>query len=232
VFDALCVLLLWVLGRRAGGRTLGIALAYAWVAFPFTLYVSNTNSNDALVPLSVLLALIFVAHPASRGSATAIAGLTKFAPLALAPLLAMHERRVRPALIFCVSFGLASAVLLFVFADDLGTFWDRTIAFQSDRDSPFSLWGLHDLDLAQPLVQAGAVLLAVVLAFVPRRRDLGGLAALCAAVLLALQLGVEHWFYLYIVWFFPLVMLALLAPSTPAEPPRSPPREVALAHTG
>jgi hypothetical protein len=30
-------------------------------------------------------------------------------------------------------------------------------------------------------------------------------------VLIALQLGVTHWFYLYLPWFFPLVMLALLA---------------------
>ena len=29
-------------------------------------------------------------------------------------------------------------------------------------------------------------------------------------MLIALQLGVTHWFYLYIVWFFPLVMVALL----------------------
>jgi hypothetical protein len=35
-------------------------------------------------------------------------------------------------------------------------------------------------------------------------------AALGAAVLIALQLGVTHWFYLYIVWFFPLVMVAVL----------------------
>src|SRR3712207_4893493 len=58
VFDLLCVVLLWLLGRRAGGRTLGISLAYAWAAFPFTLYVTNTNSNDAIVPLFVLLALL------------------------------------------------------------------------------------------------------------------------------------------------------------------------------
>ena len=44
----------------------------------------------------------------------------------------------------------------------------------------------------------------------PRRRDLVGLAGLRAAILIALQLGVTHWFYLYIPWFFPLVMLALL----------------------
>ena len=47
-------------------------------------------------------------------------------------------------------------------------------------------------------------------ALAPRRRDLVGLAALTAAILIALQLGVTHWFYLYIPWFFPLVMIALL----------------------
>ena len=36
-------------------------------------------------------------------------------------------------------------------------------------------------------------------------------AALGAAVLIALQLGVTHWFYLYLVWFLPLVLVALLA---------------------
>jgi hypothetical protein len=54
------------------------------------------------------------------------------------------------------------------------------------------------------------VLLALVVAFVPKRRDLVTLAALAGAVLIAVQLGVTHWFYLYVVWFFPLVMIALL----------------------
>ena len=36
-------------------------------------------------------------------------------------------------------------------------------------------------------------------------------------MLIALQLGVTHWFYLYIVWFFPLVMLALLRAGTGAR---------------
>jgi hypothetical protein len=61
-------------------------------------------------------------------------------------------------------------------------------------------------------VQVGAVVLALVLALVPRRRGLVGLAAACAAVLIALQLGASYWFYLYLVWFLPFVLLALLAP--------------------
>ena len=37
-----------------------------------------------------------------------------------------------------------------------------------------------------------------------------GRAAGSAAVVIATQLGIEHWFYLYIPWFFPLVMVSLL----------------------
>jgi hypothetical protein len=59
--------------------------------------------------------------------------------------------------------------------------------------------------------QALSVLLAVGLALVPRRRDVVGLAACAAAVVIALQAGVTHWFYLYVVWFFPLLAIALFA---------------------
>jgi hypothetical protein len=54
--------------------------------------------------------------------------------------------------------------------------------------------------------------LAVAVAFVPRKRDEVTVAALGAAVLIALQLAVTHWFYLYLVWFLPLMLIALLAP--------------------
>ena len=73
------------------------------------------------------------------------------------------------------------------------------------------MWGFYGWDAAQSVVQAGALVFAVVAAFLPRRRDLIGLSALAAAVVVALQLGVTHWFYLYIVWFLPLVLVALLA---------------------
>jgi hypothetical protein len=95
--------------------------------------------------------------------------------------------------------------------DSLHTIYERTIAYQADRGSPFSVWGLYGgLSSLQLAVQIAAVSLAVALAFVPRRPDIVGLASACAAVIIAVQLGVDHWFYLYIPWFFPLVMLALL----------------------
>jgi hypothetical protein len=230
LFDVLCCALLFLLGRRVRGPDLGIALAYAWAAFPFTLFVLNTNSNDALVPALVLAAILAGTNAPARGVFAALAGLTKFAPLALGPVLAMHRpRRLTAFLLAFLATVLIVCAPLVLNGEDLSTVWERTIGFQSSRGSPFSVWGYPGGlgASAQHVWQAFAALLAVALAFAPRRRDVAGLAALCAAVLIALQLGVTHWFYLYIAWFFPLVMLALLAPG----PVRSPPPEAAPVHT-
>lgn len=225
VFDLLTMAALFMLGRRIRGPSLGIVLAYMWAAFPFTLYVSNTNGNDALVSLLVVCSLLVAARPAARGAFAALAGLTKFAPLALAPLLARTpvdaipagrsapRRGPRAFAAYAVGFVVAAAVALLpvILVGNWGTFWDHTLGFQRDRGSPFSIWGLWGgLDTVQTAVQLAAVVFAVALAFVPRRRTLVQVAALGAVVLIALQLSLTYWFYLYIAWFFPLVMVALL----------------------
>jgi peptidoglycan/LPS O-acetylase OafA/YrhL len=124
--------------------------------------------------------------------------------------------------LFALAFAAAAALAAFpaLRHDSLHTIYARTITYQSNRGSPFSVWGLYGgLHGLQQAVEIAAVALALALAVLPRRGDLVGLAAACAAAILATQLGVEHWFYLYIPWFFPLVMLALLGRfSDPARP--------------
>jgi hypothetical protein len=235
-FDLLAAALLFLLGRRLRGPTLGIALAYGWVAYPFTLYALESDTNDTLVAALTLAALLAASYrsafaTAARGSLAALAGLTKFAPLALAPILATaglrgagsRARAVGSLALFTAAFASTAAVAMVpaLAHDSLHTIWVRTIEYQSDRGSPFSVWGLYGgLSGAELAVQIAAIALAVVLAVVPRRQDLVGLAAACAAVLLALQLGIEHWFYLYIPWFLPLVLLALLG--RVSDPPPAP----------
>ena len=217
-FDLLTLAGVWLLGRRIGGQRLGVALAWAWAAFPFTLYALNTNANDALVTLLLVATLLVVTSAPARGVLAALAALTKLAPLALAPVLATHglagvswPRRIGRVVLFAIPFAAVATLLLVFTVDDLGTFWDRTVGFQADRGAPFSIWGLYELDALQRVAQGAAVAIALGAALVPRRADERvRLAALCAAVLVALQLAVTYWFYLYIVWFFPLVMLALL----------------------
>jgi len=225
--DLLAIGLLFLLGRRVRGPSLGVALAYAWAAFPFTLYALESNSNDVFVGALVLAAVLLAGSPPARGAFAALAGLTKFAPLALAPLLATHGLRqlpgggsgtgrairARASAAFLAAF-LATAALVSIPAlahDSLHTIYERTIAYQANRGSPFSVWGLYGLHGWETAAEALAVALAVLLALLPRRADTVGLAAACAAVLIATQLGIEHWFYLYIPWFFGLVMLVLLA---------------------
>lgn len=221
-FDLLTILALFLLGRRIRGPSLGIVLAYAWAAYPFTLYASATNSNDALVALMLVVTLLMAARPVARGASAALAGLTKLAPLALAPLLARTPRDARPGWLrpgpvslaaYTLAFALTATVAMLpvILRGDPGIFWDHTIAFQHDRSSPFSIWGLWGgLDALQTAVQAGAVLLALTVGIWPRRPALTQMAACGAAVLIALQLGLDYWFFLYVVWFLPLVLVALL----------------------
>jgi hypothetical protein len=213
-FDVLTAAGLWLLGRRLRGPDLGALLAYAWATFPFTLLVANSNTNDGLVAVLVTGAMLVLSKPVARGAVIAAAALTKFAPIVLAPVFATYPRPPgRKALALTVAgFAALAAVAMapVAFGDGLHTFYDRTLAFQADRDSPFSIWGLYDLP-GRSLVLAAALVLAVVVAFVPRRRDPVTVAALGAATLIALQLALEHWFYLYLVWFLPLAFVALFA---------------------
>jgi hypothetical protein len=214
-FDLLTLMGLYFLGRRIRGPTLGIVLAYAWAAYPFSLYVLSSNSNDSLVAMLAVLALLLIRSAPGRGIAGALGALTKFAPLALAPLLLRGEGdwpRKRSLVVCALAFVLTTVVVMLpvLTENNLHAFWHDTISYQAQRGSPFSVWGLWGgLGVAQHLVQGAAAGLALIVAFVPRRRDVVTVAALAAAVLIALQLGVTHWFYLYIVWFFPLVIVAV-----------------------
>jgi hypothetical protein len=260
---------LFMLGRRLRrgkeGTNLGILLCFAWAACPYTAFALESNTNDALVSMLLVFTLLFLTSPPVRGIFLGLASLTKFAPFALAPLLATYgatsrdagnpstsgapavnrdesatggaaggpiRGRIRArrmggtatsgpvaryvpviwpfALAFAITIALAMAQTLL--DPGLSTFWDRTIGNQAGRDSPFSVWGQQpSLGWLHAAVKAGTVGLALLVAFLPRRRDPATVAALGAAVLIALQLTVDHWFYLYLPWFLPLLFVSLLA---------------------
>lgn len=213
-WDLLACLLLFLLGRRMRGPTLGIVLAYAWASCPLTLYALMSNTNDSLVAVFLIAALLAAARPAARGALVALGGMTKFATLGLGPLFALHafDRTrswgvVRYTLAFAVAFAVAM-LPLWLHGQGIPTLYDRTLGFQNDRGAPFSPWGLYDEHGLQRIWQLGSVVLAVGLAFVPRRRDVAGLAACSAAIVLALEASLTYWFYLYIVWFAAPVFVA------------------------
>jgi hypothetical protein len=218
-FDLATLVALFWIGRRlalgGGGNRLGVVLAYAWASYPYTLFVANSNANDSLVALLVVLAFGMLASPRGRGALLALASATKFAPLVLAPLFASFDRRrLRDAFVFALAMAAVLVIVVVPVLPGVGLreLWERTVGFQLGRDSPFSIWGQHpQLGWAQSVAKATAILLALGVAFIPRRKTPLQLAALGAAVLIALELTLSHWFYLYIVWWFPLAAIALLA---------------------
>ena len=229
MFDLACVAGLWLLGRRLRegeeGRALGWALAFAWVACPWTLYAMNANANDALIAALAIGALIALRSPPARGALIGLAAAAKFGPAALAPLFATGEgeRRWRGAAIFSVVFAVVCVGALVPFIPDGGLreFYDRTLGYQATRSSPFSIWGqAPSLDWLQSVARLAAAALAVGVAFWPRRRDAVQIAALAAAVTIAVQLAAGHWFYFYVVWFLPFVLVASFAGRTHIAPER------------
>jgi len=221
VFDLAVVALLYLVGRRLregrDGRDLGIALAFAWLAYPYTLYALDANGgNDALVAALLVAALLAFTSPLRRGLAIALAAAVKFGPLAVAPLFAAGDgtRRVRSTLIFAAVFIAVWVVVLVPLLPDGGPreFYDRTFGYQASRGSPFSVWGLEpSLDWLQDVARVVPVLLGTALFFVPRRRTGLQVAALGAAVLIATQVGSTHWFYFFILWWAPYVLVNAFA---------------------
>jgi Glycosyltransferase family 87 len=219
-FDLLTMLGLFVLGRRwrrgREGHTLGIALAFAWAAYPYTLFAMNSNSNDTLVGMLVVWALVLLSSAPARGAMLALATGAKFSAGPLVPLFAFGRGRprARALLLFGAAFLAVLALVVVPWLPDGGLreIYDRTVGYQAARESPFSIWGQEpSLEWLQTVVKVGAIGLALLVSFVPRRRGPAQVAALAAAVLIAFQLAVEYWFYLYIVWFAPLVFVALFA---------------------
>ena len=197
----------------ADGRTLGVALAFAWLAYPFTLYTMNANANDSLIAATVVGAMLVLTSPPARGAMVALGAAAKFGSAALAPLFATGtgERRWRSAILFAIAFVAVTALLVVPFLPNGGLheFYDRTLGYQASRSSPFSVWGLApSLDFLRPVVRAGAIALAFAVALWPARKTPAQVAALAAAVLIAVQVGATHWFYFYVVWFLPLVLAA------------------------
>jgi hypothetical protein len=228
LFDALCVLGLALVGLRFGGPALAAVLAFAWAAYPFTLYVSNSNTNDAIMPAFLIWGFWLASSAWARGAAVALAGWTKFAALLLAPLWLSYPNGWRPpAKRYALGFAAATVVaftVLLLEPDPLHAarvFVERTFGYQLDRESPFSIWGwgqyraegVPDLHAVQQVLEVLVVAGALLVAFVPRRKSILQLAALTAALLIAFELVLTHWFYLYIPWFFPFVAVALFSPA-------------------
>ncbi|MBI2684085.1 MAG: DUF2029 domain-containing protein [Actinobacteria bacterium] len=227
LFDTLALAGMFVLGWLLNGPRLAVALALAWAAFPFTAYALESNSNDSLVAATLVWGLVLVRRPLGRGAMLGLALATKFAPAILIPLWFRHPfpggPRKRAPLLVVAGMGLATAatgwVLLLDGLDGVTAFWSRTLGYQFGRESPFSIWGQFPGLAPVKFAVAALVAVAAIAALRwPRRLDVFQFVCLSGALMIGIQLLATHWFYLYIPWFAPFALVALV-PEWVAERP-------------
>jgi hypothetical protein len=184
VFDLVTIGGLIVLGRRLipgqAGRRLGLALAWAWSACPFTLMALMLHTDDGLIAMLSVLALIAFTSPAGRGALVGLAAAAKFAPAALLPLfIAGRGRRqgVKGALVCGAAFTVVAAgsIALYLPPGGLSEFYNHTLGFQFTRTDVFSPWALNPgLAPIKTLLGGGRVLPARALVSAGRGARCGG----------------------------------------------------------
>jgi hypothetical protein len=209
---------LFITGYRLSGKEGAAALIFAWAAFPYTVYATNNNTNDIIVAAVSAIGLAAAASPIARGASIAAGFAVKLYPIVLGPLWIMYEGRRRKPIVDFVLGGIGLVLLTFwvILLDGhpfeaAKLFYDKTLAFQGDRVTPWSLFSqVPQLAFLQRPLMALAIFLSVLVAFVPRKKTLRRLAALSAALVIAFQLTVNYWFYAYITWFEPFVFVSLL----------------------
>src|SRR4029450_5417950 len=146
--DLLALIGIALVGLRFGGVSLAASLSFAWVAYPFTQYASNSNTNDVLPALFLIWGFWLVSSGFARGVFAALAAWTKFGPLIVAPLWAGYPEAgrlrgpPRPPL-YAAGFLLATAAAFSILLLEPAPLhaarvsWNRPFAWQLGRESPF-----------------------------------------------------------------------------------------------
>ncbi len=120
LWDLIAIAGLWLLGLRFGGPRLGATLAFAWAAWPFTLYSASSNTNDLIEPALLVWGFYFATSPFKRGAFSALAAWTKFSALIVLPLWSGYPdaRALRPRLRYIWGFVAATAVVFVILLFD------------------------------------------------------------------------------------------------------------------
>jgi hypothetical protein len=216
-FDVLTLAGLHTLGRRLGGRPLAQAFMFAYLLYAFTDVALTAETNDALIAALCVWTIVAAQRPVTRGLLIAAAALTKFVPALLAfQFLGNKRGRSRYALTLVAA--LAAMLAWPIITSGARQFVNSTFGYQlTQRGSgiQFSIWTYlpHMATLARLPLAAGLVLLALSPMLRPGVQEARQQAALAAALLIGAQLLLGYWFYNYLIWFYPLLIVAVVQPA-------------------
>lgn len=214
-FDALTLAGLHKLGRRLGGRPLAHAFVFAYLLYPFPDLSLMAQTNDALIAALCVWTIAFAAErPAARGLLVAAAALTKFLPALLA-LQFLGIRTGRSRYVLTLAASLAAMLAWPLITSGPTHFLDSTAGYQLIQRGggiQFSIWTSmpHVAVVARPVLAATLVMLALAPMARPPVQDPRQHAALAAALLIGAQLLLGYWFYSYLTWCYPLLIIAII----------------------
>ena len=213
-FDALTLAGLHILGRRLGGPPLAQAFVFAYLLYPFPDLSLTAQTNDGLIAALCVWTVVMAERPAARGLLLAAATLTKFLPALLA-LQFLGIRRGRSWYALTLVASLAAMLAWPLITSGPRQFLDSTFGYQLIQrggGAQFSIWTYlpQVAIVARPVLAVALVLLAFSPMWRPEVRDAREHAALAAALLIGAQLLLGYWFYSYLTWCYPLLIIAVV----------------------
>jgi hypothetical protein len=228
-FDVLTLAGLRVLGQRLGGRPLGQAFMFAYLLYPFPDLSLTAETNDGLIAaLCVWTIAVGTERPVVRGLLMAAAALTKFVPALLA-LQFLGEKRGRWRYALTLVASLTAMLAWPLITSGPASFVDSTFGYQLTQrggGTQFSIWTYlpPHMAVAVRLMLAPALLLLALSPMArPPVRDARQQAALAAALLIGGQLLLGYWFYGYLTWCYPLLVIAVIQARPDHEAAELPP---------
>jgi hypothetical protein len=172
------------------------------------------QTNDALIAALCVWTIVAAERPVGRGLLIAAVALTKFVPALLAVQF-LGIRRGRPHYVLTLAASLAALLAWPLITSRPAQFLDSTFGYQLIQRGggvQFSIWTYlpHAAIAARAALAAALVLLALSPMVRPAVPDTRQHAALAAALLIGAQLLLGYWFYSYLTWCYPLLIIAII----------------------
>jgi hypothetical protein len=220
-FDVLTLAGLHKLGRRLGGQPLAYAFMFAYLLYAFPDLSLMGETNDALIAALCVWTIVALERPVIRGLLVAAAALTKFLPALLA-FQFLGVRRGRWRYLLALAAALAAMLAWPLITSGPAKFLDSTLGYQLVQRGggvQFSIWTYlpHVATMARLALAAALVLLALSPMLRPGAQTPRQHAALAAALLIGAQLVLGYWFYSYVTWFYPLLVIAVIQAPGPGH---------------
>ncbi|MCW2920193.1 MAG: hypothetical protein JWL76_67 [Thermoleophilia bacterium] len=205
---------LFGVGIRRRNRRAGLWAAATWVTCPAVAIGAVAGNNDVVVAATLTALLLCLHHPVWRGAMLAVAGCTKFLPIVLGVLVLRLRGESRADAVRFVAGVVGTIMVLFLVAlrgvAPLEDFWKRAIVYQFDRDDIASFWGLTGTSNVRYVFVVAAIVVAFIGLRQVRSRGAAAVHMSTAATLALLMAALPQFWWAYVTWLVPPVLIGML----------------------